>query len=33
MGIAISCGYLVISWFLFRLVDLRARVTGQLALV
>jgi ABC-2 type transport system permease protein len=33
IAIAISCGYLLISWFLFRLVDLRARVTGQLALV
>jgi len=33
IAIAISCAYLVISWSLFRLVDLRARVTGQLALV
>lgn len=33
IAIAISCGYLVISWFLFRLVDVRARVTGQLAMV
>jgi ABC-2 type transport system permease protein len=33
IAIAISCGYLVISWFLFRLVDIRARITGQLAMV
>lgn len=32
VAIAISCSYLVISWALFRLVDKRARVTGQLAL-
>jgi len=32
-AIAISCTYLVIGWILFRLVDLRARVTGQLAMV
>lgn len=33
VAIAISCVYLLISWSLFRLVDRRARVTGQLAMV
>jgi ABC-2 type transport system permease protein len=32
IAIGISCLYLLISWSLFRLVDLRARVTGQLAM-
>jgi ABC-2 type transport system permease protein len=32
VSIALSCGYLVIGWFLYRLVDVRARATGQLAL-
>jgi hypothetical protein len=32
VSIALSCGYLVAGWFLYRLVDVRARATGQLAL-
>jgi ABC-2 type transport system permease protein len=32
ISIALSCAYLVAGWFLFRVVDVRARVTGQLAL-
>lgn len=32
ISIALSCGYLVIAWFLYRVVDVRARVTGQLSM-
>ena len=32
VSLALSFGYLVLSWLGFRLVDSRARVTGQLAL-
>jgi hypothetical protein len=32
ISIALSCAYLVAGWFLYRVVDVRARVTGQLAL-
>jgi ABC-2 type transport system permease protein len=33
VSIVLSCGYLVVGWILFRIVEVRARVTGQLALV
>jgi len=32
ISIALSCVYLTVGWILFRVVDIRARVTGQLAL-
>jgi hypothetical protein len=31
ISIALSCAYLVIGWFLYRVAYVRARVTGQLA--
>lgn len=32
-ALGLSAAYLLVAWFLFRVVDVRARVTGQLALV